>query len=267
MASIINAATSGGLISTADTSGILQLQTAGTTAVTVDASQNVGIGTTSPAYKLDVSSGTNTYLRAISTVASDAGWYFSNTARSWITFVNGADGAYRWYDATASAERARIPSTGGIQSVNSISVGNATPTTSGAGITFPATQSASTDANTLDDYEEGTWTPVISSSSGTLTSYTSSGKYTKIGRSVTVSFIAEIVTTGTASGTMRIDSFPFTDGNSMQIAALAREQSTGIDYQAFKRAGDTAGHIRSLTEGSIVWTAGQIYQFGLTYFV
>ena len=41
MASIINAATSGGLISTADTSGILQLQTAGTTAVTVDASQNV----------------------------------------------------------------------------------------------------------------------------------------------------------------------------------------------------------------------------------
>jgi len=39
MASIINAATSGGLITTADTSGILQLQTAGTTAVTVDASQ------------------------------------------------------------------------------------------------------------------------------------------------------------------------------------------------------------------------------------
>ncbi len=46
MASIINAATSGGLISTADTSGILQLQTASTTAVTVDASQNVGIGVT-----------------------------------------------------------------------------------------------------------------------------------------------------------------------------------------------------------------------------
>jgi hypothetical protein len=55
MASIINAATSGGLISTADTSGILQLQTASTTAVTVNASQNVGIGTSSPSYKLDVS--------------------------------------------------------------------------------------------------------------------------------------------------------------------------------------------------------------------
>jgi len=59
MASIINAATSGGLISTADTSGILQLQTAGTTAVTVDASQNVGIGIASPATKLQVNNSAN----------------------------------------------------------------------------------------------------------------------------------------------------------------------------------------------------------------
>jgi hypothetical protein len=50
MASTLNASTSGagGVITTADSSGVLQLQTAGTTAVTVDASQNVGIGTTSP---------------------------------------------------------------------------------------------------------------------------------------------------------------------------------------------------------------------------
>jgi len=50
MASIINAATSGGLITTADTSGILNLQTAGTTAITVDASQNVGVGVTPSAW-------------------------------------------------------------------------------------------------------------------------------------------------------------------------------------------------------------------------
>ena len=48
MSCIINASTSTGLVNQADTSGILQLQTASTTAVTVDASQNVGIGTTSP---------------------------------------------------------------------------------------------------------------------------------------------------------------------------------------------------------------------------
>ena len=46
MPSIINASTTLGLISTADTSGVLQLQTANTTAVTVSATQNVGIGVT-----------------------------------------------------------------------------------------------------------------------------------------------------------------------------------------------------------------------------
>ena len=48
-------------------------------------------------------------------------------------------------------EAMRINSSGGVQHVNTISVGAATPSTSGAGITFPAAQSASTDANTLDD--------------------------------------------------------------------------------------------------------------------
>lgn len=59
MTTTINASNSGsgGLIQTADASGILALQTAGTTAVTVDASQNVGIGTASPTQKLMLGSG------------------------------------------------------------------------------------------------------------------------------------------------------------------------------------------------------------------
>ena len=57
MASTINATpTSSGLISSADNSGVLALQTGGTTAVTIDASQKVGIGTASPTGKLQVSS-------------------------------------------------------------------------------------------------------------------------------------------------------------------------------------------------------------------
>lgn len=57
---------------------------------------------------------------------------------------------------------------------------------SGTGITFPATQSASSNANTLDDYEEGTWTPTLAGGfSSAPTSYTvQSGSYTKIGRLV-----------------------------------------------------------------------------------
>ena len=56
MPSIINASTSGagGVVTTADSSGVLQLQTAGTTALTIDTSQNVGIGTASPLSRLQI---------------------------------------------------------------------------------------------------------------------------------------------------------------------------------------------------------------------
>jgi len=55
MASTINASTSpAAIIQTADGTGILALQTGNTTALTIDASQNVGIGTASPSVKLDV---------------------------------------------------------------------------------------------------------------------------------------------------------------------------------------------------------------------
>jgi len=70
-----------------------------------------------------------------------------------------------------------------------IGVGNATPSGSGSGITFPATQSASSNANTLDDYEEGTWTPAMTNLTINSGTPTFSGTYTKIGRLVLVSWV------------------------------------------------------------------------------
>ena len=72
MASSINASTSGpgGVITTADNSGILNIQTAATTALTINTSQNVGIGTTSPGQKLAVvanAAGDSTYIQNLST--------------------------------------------------------------------------------------------------------------------------------------------------------------------------------------------------------
>jgi len=56
-----------------------------------------------------------------------------------------------------------------------------------SGITFPTTAVASTDANTLDDYEEGTFTPSYESLGATWTTYYEQvGWYTKIGRAVTI---------------------------------------------------------------------------------
>jgi hypothetical protein len=89
-----------------------------------------------------------------------------------------------------------------------LGVGTAVPS-SGAGITFPATQSASSDANTLDDYEEGTWTPTDSSGANLTFSNTSNNCfYTKIGNTVQVA--GRIVFPSTASGsTVEIGGLPF----------------------------------------------------------
>ena len=106
----------------------------------------------------------------------------------------------------SAGQRSTFPTT--------IGVGGATPSTSGSGISFPATQSASSDANTLDDYEEGTWTPTISGSSTTgTTTYTSqTGTYTKIGNLVE---IRASVTWSAATGTGQIlmGGLPFTSAN------------------------------------------------------
>jgi hypothetical protein len=90
-----------------------------------------------------------------------------------------------------------------------IAIGNATPSTSGSGITFPATQSASSNANTLDDYEEGTWTPSVG---GNATYTTQVGIYTKVGRVVTCEFEININAIGTGSTTV-ISGLPFTSNS------------------------------------------------------
>jgi hypothetical protein len=98
---------------------------------------------------------------------------------------------------------------GTLISATTIGVGGATPSASGAGITFPATQSASTDANTLDDYEEGSWTPVIG---GSATYSVQKGTYVRVGRMVTCHFRITINSIGSGS-TTALSGFPFTAAN------------------------------------------------------
>jgi len=130
MATTINASTSAGLVSTADTSGVLQLQAANTTVL------NAELG-------------------------------------------------------------------------KALALQGATSTT-GCGIAFPATQVTSTDVNTLDDYEEGTWSPTIagSTSAGTVTYNTRSATYTKVGRVVFIQFLVNY-SSGTGTGNMLITNLPF----------------------------------------------------------
>jgi hypothetical protein len=92
-------------------------------------------------------------------------------------------------------------------------------------ISFPATQNASAGTTTLDDYQEANFTPVISASVGSITSYSSSSSYTKIGNLVVLSFRFTISNNGTGSGNLYM-TLPFTSATNS--CGTARETaSTG----------------------------------------
>jgi hypothetical protein len=131
---------------------------------------------------------------------------------------------------------------GTISGGSTVGVGGATPSASGAGITFPATQSASTDANTLDDYEEGTWTPVPTFGGGnTGMVYSSLGSYTKIGRLVHLRGEFAISTNGSSTGTVRLGGLPFTPNASQFIGGMIGDgfTFTGAQLNAVLEAGRT----------------------------
>jgi hypothetical protein len=114
-------------------------------------------------------------------------------------------------------------------------------------IPFPATANLSSDANTLDDYEEGTWTPVYvpgtSGAFGTTTYETDTiGFYTKIGRIVYVHF--SIATTafavGTAVGGPQISGLPFVSLNGYPYVGWSRSGVGWVGYRASFASGAQA---------------------------
>ena len=77
-----------------------------------------------------------------------------------------------------------------------------------AGMHFGGTGSA----NQFDDYEEGTWTPVVrgSSPNGTYTTTTTYAKYTKVGRVVTAAaYLGNINQSSAGGGYVQITGLPF----------------------------------------------------------
>jgi hypothetical protein len=287
----------------------LQLATnGGTTAVTIDTSQNVGIGTTTPpAYSgyttlalnnatngglLDIQlggtrigsfqAGSSTELRMYAGASVASTFYAGGSERMRITsaglvgigtnnpseqltvsngcvLVTGPLSALRASSLSLdyNAGQGRFIATGADASTYAtVILGSATTTTfqermrlntngnlvlqggstgaSGIGVTFPATQSASSDANCLDDYEEGTWTP-----SG-LTGFPAGGvpssitaTYTKIGNMVSVRAQFNGYNDGTS---LVIGGLPFTVSgdascsvsNSTRSFTFQRVSGTGI---------------------------------------
>ena len=137
-----------------------------------------------------------------------------------------------------------------------------------SGITFPATAVAASDANTLDDYEEGTWTPTVTNMT-TTGSPAYAGVYTKIGNLVMVNFYVTAggggtTYTATANST-RVAGLPFAAKNT----SAAYQPWTGTCGNGNTTAGGTVGADGNGTIGHFMTTIAttNFIGFSLTYLV
>lgn len=179
----------------ADSINRINSSAADATAVTIDSSEQVGIGTTSPAEMLHVFHASANINAIIESGDANAYLAFKDNSTSGNAHVFlGASGDNMTFFSGGSSERMRL--------------------LSGGGLTFNGDTAT---ANALDDYEEGTWTPGITG----MTFSSSAGVYTKIGKRVQCSGIISDCTSGTASAVAaKISGLPYTVADSLSGTSL-----------------------------------------------
>ena len=148
----------------------------------------------------------------------------------------------------------------------SIGAGNLIPSTAAKGVNFTANTPASgMTSQLLNWYEEGTWTPSATSSIGTITSITSAtGKYTRVGRQVTLTGFILIGTNGTGAGYIKVTGMPFTIPTETTGCGF-ESQITGKGLTVYYAAASTLGI--SFTDGLYPAVSSAGFKFQATYFV
>jgi hypothetical protein len=166
-----------------------------------------------------------------------------------------------------------------------LSTGNLIIGTAGQGIDFSADPAAAgMTSELLDDYEEGTWTPVLGGTTGQSgQTYTRQlGQYTKVGRKVTVTWDVICSNVGTMTGNAALRELPFTVGNNQGYRAglsvgefsglativsifsgITSENTTDLQIRTSATAATSVSSIAATS----LWSNGTQFIGAITYFV
>jgi hypothetical protein len=163
---------------------------------------------------------------------------------------------------------------GQAQTWSAIQTFSAIPLLSGGGVKFPATQVASADVNTLDDYEEGTFSPTVAfngASTGVTYGANRAGRYTKIGRLVVVDVAVQLTSKGSAPGNLNIGGLPFTAASGLPSAfgAIIYQNTTSVTgpVQSAVDGGNAFAYLYQVVSGSFaVLTDANVQNTSAFYF-
>ena len=231
----------------------------GYTAIDVGSAGSVW-GTTAGATLTAISD--NTFFDGGSYVAKNTGlgsMYFQNLgAHHWRSFPSVSAGA----DQTAS-DKMQLNSAGNLIIGGGVTLGN--------GQTYAA-------ANTISDYEEGTWTPALNRVSASTVSYTNRyGYYTKVGRLVTLNFYITINAVAAQGGSVNyISGLPFTGGGVNLISnagslGINTGFATAVSVTTMQRGSEASITFHQATNNAanlgVNWVAGGVLSGTISYHV
>ena len=239
---------------------------------TITGSDNVSISSSSTdgsvSYK---ATNTSNSSYVVTNVMGSNGYGFANWANSSVIEAVPASTGGLVIDAYTGkiylqVGRANIATIG--SSDVTLSIGNLVQGTAAKGVNFTAnTPAAGKTSQLLNWYEEGTWTPTVVSTGGTITSYTASGAYTRIGRQVTLTYDLLITNNGTGSSSLRFSGIPFNSGATYRGSGAGGE----VAVAGIATVGFFVGSTTSFDVIAANWTypGGTNYRLigTMTYFV
>ena len=235
------------------------------TLIADDGSGNVGIGTSSPSYPLHLATtgSTSAQMGISNTGTGEAGLYFDASNGDFL----GSDYAWIAQNNDLSLEI----TTGALSNAPIILKTNDSERLriDSDGLKFNGDTAA---ANALDDYEEGTWTPVVRDTSlaGSIVTSTVNATYTKIGRFVYVQAYVTRASSASLTGDMIITGLPYAvAGSTTPMNGNIWFDNVSTDYMAFCYGNSSAIYPKTLTTGAYLksnnWENNRPFYLGFTY--
>jgi hypothetical protein len=158
------------------------------------------------------------------TAGTEAALFFAPTTAAGnirgarISGINDGDNiiGLKFYTGAGATITSKLEIEGATTGNVTLTTGNLVIGTAGKGIDFTQDPNpAGMTSELLDDYEEGTWTPTISfgGASVGVTYDAQVGRYTKVGRVVTIQVAVALSNKGSSTGNATIGGLPFTSIN------------------------------------------------------